>query len=427
MAINLVLSGPPPDIAVLEHALSRSGWNVVTEASTDGYHSVEIVLRARPDAVITDPAMPRLWGPDLVSRLRAVAPGTPILCWAGSPAVEDAAELIRAGANGYILKEDGPEEVIRAVAALLGGGSVASPRVAARLFARFSDGVHRERELGRALADATMKVQEVTHAKAEFLANVSHELRTPVTIVKGITHLLKDRRLPPGDEEEFLHKMDRAIDRLTGLVEEILSIAELDRGNVDFAMAQANLVDLVGDVCERVAARYPLIRLERDLPETMMATVDPARIGEAVAQLVDNACRYSPTGASVRVRLRQQEEGVVFSVTDRGMGLRRDIASLAFNEPFVTGEEIMRKERAGVGLGLHLARRLILLHGGILWADPLPGGGTRVSFCVPEYPPGAGIADMRGLAARADDLRVTDGPPLPSLHEPQDTSSITSP
>src|SRR5262249_38232299 len=64
--------------------------------------------------------------------------------------------------------------------------------------------------------------------------------------------------------------------------------------------------------------------------------------------------------------------------------------------PFVTGEEVMRKERTGVGLGLHLARRLILLHGGILWADPLPAGGTRVSFCIPAVPPGAGGAGGRG-------------------------------
>jgi signal transduction histidine kinase len=240
-----------------------------------------------------------------------------------------------------------------------------------------------------------MKVQEVTHAKAEFLANVSHELRTPVTIVKGIAHLLRDDRLSPEDEAEFLSKMDNAIDRLTGLVEEILSIADLDRGTVDFSVAKTDLAAMVQDVCDRVARRYPLVHLERDIPDTMFAVVDPARISEAAAQLVDNACRYSPSGASVRVRMRAQDEGVVFSVTDAGMGLSREVASLAFQEPFVTGEDVMRKERAGVGLGLHLARRLILLHGGILWADPLPAGGTRVSFCIPTVPPGAGGAGIR--------------------------------
>jgi signal transduction histidine kinase len=394
MAIKLLLAATPPDIAVLEHALSRWAWDIETEASTDGYHSVEVAVLAHPNLIIVDPVMPRLSGQELIRRLRAAAPTTPILCWAGSPSVDDAAEMLRAGANGYILKDDGPGEVIRAIEPLLGGGAVASPTVAAPLMARLSEGVHRERELATALADATMKVQEVTHAKAEFLANVSHELRTPVTIVKGIAHLLRERQLSREDEQEFLEKMDQAIDRLTGLVDEILSISDLDRGKVQFSLENTDVAALVTNVCQRVAAKYPLVKMETDLPQYLGAVVDPARLSEATAQLVDNACRFSPPGRSVEVKLRYRDEGVVFTVTDSGIGLRRDVASLAFNEPFITGEEIMRKERAGVGLGLHLARRLVLLHGGIMWVDPLPRGGTRVSFCIPAYPAGVGTGSQ---------------------------------
>jgi signal transduction histidine kinase len=390
MGIKLLLAATPPDIAVLEHALSRWSWDIQTEASTDGYHSVEVAVVAHPDLVIVDPAMPRLFGSELIRRLRAGVPRTPILCWSGSPDVQDAAELLRAGANGYLLKDDGPGEVVRAIDPLLAGGAVVSPRVGGQLFGRLSEGIHREGELTSALAAATMKVQEVTHAKAEFLANVSHELRTPVTIVKGIAHLLRERRLSEEDEQEFLEKMDRAIERLTGLVDEILSISDLDRGKVQFTLDRSDIASLVASVCHNIGLKYPLVKMQMKLPPQLGAVVDPARLSEAVAQLVDNACRFSPPGRSVEVKLRQKEEGIVFSVTDSGIGLRRDVASLAFNEPFITGEEVMRKERTGVGLGLHLARRLILLHGGILWADPLPGGGTRVSFCIPPVPAGAG-------------------------------------
>ncbi len=389
MAVTLLLSGSPPDVAMLEHALSRSAWDVSTEASTDGYHTVELAVRTRPEVIVTDPTLPRLFGTALIQRLRAAAPDSRLICWAGSPEADDAAELIRAGAHAYLLKDEGPGEVIRALGPVLDGGSVVSPRVAATLLARVADGVHRERELGRALAEATVKVQEVTHAKAEFLANVSHELRTPVTIVKGITHLLRGRTLSEEDAPEFLKRMDRAVDRLTALVEEILAIADLDRDHVTFHLSWSDLTALVAEVVQRLGQKYPQVRVVQDLGERVVAVLDPARISEAIAQLVDNACRYSQPGSSVRVRLRQVDEGILFSVTDRGLGLRRDVASLAFSEPFVTGEEVLRKERTGVGLGLHLARRLILLHGGILWADPLPGGGTRVSFCIPTAPPGA--------------------------------------
>ena len=389
MTVKLLLSGSPPDVAILEHALSRSAWDVATEASTDGYHTVELAVRTRPQVIVTDPTLPRLFGTALIQRLRTAAPDSRLICWAGSPEAEDAAELIRAGAHAYILKDDGPVEVIRALGPVLDGGSVVSPRVAAPLLARLADDVHRERELGRALAEATVKVQEVTHAKAEFLANVSHELRTPVTIVKGVTQLLRERRLSEDDAAEFLQRMSRAVDRLAGLVEEILAIADLDRDHITFHLSRSDLTALLGDVVGRLGQKYPQVQLVQDVGERVVAVVDPGRMSEAIAQLVDNACRYSQPGSSVCVRLRQVDEGILFSVTDHGLGLRRDVASLAFSEPFVTGEEILRKERAGVGLGLHLARRLILLHGGILWADPLPGGGTRVSFCIPMAPPGA--------------------------------------
>ena len=82
------------------------------------------------------------------------------------------------------------------------------------------------------------------------------------------------------------------------------------------------------------------------------------------------------------------------TVTDHGEGLARDVARRSFDEPFSTGEGVLRKEKAGVGVGLHLARQLVLEHGGTMWADPLPGGGTLVAFCIPPR-------DARRKAARA--------------------------
>jgi two-component system sensor histidine kinase VicK len=139
--------------------------------------------------------------------------------------------------------------------------------------------------------------------------------------------------------------------------------------------------------------------------------IDGERISEAMAQLVDNACRYSPPGGRVIVSIRRVSEGIMFAVTDSGEGLPRDVVAKAFREPFTTGEEILRKERAGLGLGLHLARQLVVMHGGIMWADPLPSGGTRVAFCIPEHSPlMAQYGSGNGAAAADDPPTIQDEP-----------------
>jgi signal transduction histidine kinase len=89
----------------------------------------------------------------------------------------------------------------------------------------------------------------------------------------------------------------------------------------------------------------------------------------------------------VRVKGLRSDEGIVVHVTDRGPGFRRGQIAAAFGEAFSPGEEVMTKELAGLGLGLNLARSLLALHGGILWAEPLPGGGSRVSFTIPADGP----------------------------------------
>jgi signal transduction histidine kinase len=119
------------------------------------------------------------------------------------------------------------------------------------------------------------------------------------------------------------------------------------------------------------------------LPPQLPAAVDPDRIREVIRHMLDNACRYSDASGTVQVAARTLAEGTVVSVTDHGEGILREVVARAFEEPFSTGEAILRKERAGAGLGLHMARRLVVEHGGVIWADPLPGGGTRVSFCIP--------------------------------------------
>ena len=420
MSLSVVLAGSLEDHAVLKYALASAGPDSTVEVGSDGYRALELARRMHPTVVVVDPAVPGLTGEDLVTRIKEALPSIPIVCWTSHANVDEAVAVLRAGASAYLQKQDGPSELVRQIPAILEGGLVIAPQVAAGVAERFTHSIQREGELAQALAETTMQLQEVADTKEKFVANVNHELRTPVTIVKGIAHLLKSGRLSAEEEEQFVKRMDQAVDRLTSLVEEILQVAEIEQGTLHLEPEYIDFSSIAASACGRIIDVYPEIVLKRQIPDSLFTLADPARIEEAMGQLLDNACRFSPAGGTVVVEVRLAQEGIVFSVMDSGDGLGRDIAQRAFKEPFVTGEDILRKERAGLGIGLHLARKLVVLHGGIMWSDPLPSGGTRVSFCLPQ----AHVVPGIGMGLRESRVE-TQGPATPLLDEPVPTTLPT--
>src|SRR5437588_5205608 len=215
MPITLVLAGSQEDRTLLRRVLDPTMPDARIDLGTDGHRALELVERTKPDAVVFDPAVPGLTGPVLVGRLFASAPQSPIICWTANPDVDSASELFRAGAAAYLLKLDDPAELARDLRAVLGGGVVIAPRVAAGLAARFTQAIHREVELTRALVETTRQLHENASSKDAFIANVNYELRTPVTIVKGIAHLLKSRDLTDEEHDRFVERMDAAVQELT--------------------------------------------------------------------------------------------------------------------------------------------------------------------------------------------------------------------
>jgi signal transduction histidine kinase len=273
---------------------------------------------------------------------------------------------------------------------------------------KFSESLRRDRQLEESLAEVNERLDDVNSAKAEFLANVSHELRTPVTVAKGIAYVLKNRELPDAERREFVGQLESSLEKLMRIVDGMLQIADLDRGAISLHLRPTDIVPIVRRAAEDIANQYPNIEIEVRLPDELVAMADAGRIDEVTKQLIDNACRYSPPEESVTVRGRVLDEGVLVTVTDRGEGIPREVATRAFSEPFSTGEETLRKERAGIGLGLHLARRLIAQHEGIIWADPLPGGGTRVSFLLPRE--GHKLTRRPVIPSEVPDLAVAPEP-----------------
>lgn len=385
MPTRVLLCDTPDGLAQLQYALLKSGASLEIEIATDGLRAVEVAARTQPALVVTEIGLEGLNGADLIRRLLAIVPETSVICWTNVPSPLVSAQMLHAGASAFLVKEDGPEAVLRAMRAVLDGNVALSHRVGSQIAARLVGEVTQRRELEVALGDVSERLEALTSAKADFLANVSHELRTPITVAKGIAYVLKNRGIPRDEQQRFLDQLDSSLEKLMVLVEEMLTVAELDRGTLTLKLTEVDIAPVLRHVAEEVGRQHPLVPILVELADRLQGAADPVRIAEALRQLLDNACRYSPEGAEVLLKGRATSEGIVVSVTDHGEGLSRDVATQAFREPFTAGEEILRKERAGAGVGLHLARQIVVQHGGIMWADPLPAGGTRVAFMIPAH------------------------------------------
>jgi signal transduction histidine kinase len=406
MTVTVLLCDTPDGLAQLQYALIRSGADLQLEVTTDALRAVELAARTKPEVVVTELTLEGLGGAEMVKRLRASSPGSRTICYSDVEEPRMVAEVLAAGAAGYVLRAEGADEVLRAIAAAAGGaGASLSAGAAALVAGTLAEALDDRERLSIQLAEIEEATRQGTAAKAEFLSNISHELRTPVTVAKGIAYVLRNRHIPDGEWEEFIQQLQASLDKLMMMVDEIITIAELERGTLELEVAELDLAPLLRHAADEIGRQYPNVEIHRLFPDTLRAFADPARIGEVVREILDNGCRYSPEDRPVELRARLLDEGVVVTVTDRGQGMQRGVASQAFDQPFSTGEATLRKEKAGVGVGLHLARQLIVQHGGILWTDPVPSGGTRVSFCLPSKRGGT----LTAMPVGAGDLAAIPG------------------
>ncbi len=384
MLTTVLLCDTPDQVARLQFELLKVGGELAVDVSTDGFRAIEVAARTRPDVIVTELTLEGLGGIELIRRFRASSPSSRVVVWSAARDPERIAEVLEEGAAGYLVKDDGPREVLGAIRAAAYGDVTMSAAVATLLSHELTAALARSSSLEGELEEVRQRVERGSSAKADFLANISHELRTPVTVAKGIAYVLKNPAVSEEERAEFLDQLQGSLDKLMGIVDEIITIAEFERGTFELSPTATDLAPIIRHAVDEVRRLYPLIVIDAQIADRLPSVADGPRIGAVVRELVDNACRYSPADRPVELRARLLDEGVVVQVIDRGEGLHRAVAAQSFEEPFSTGEATLRKEKAGVGAGLHLARQLILEHGGSLWTDPLPSGGTRISFCIPS-------------------------------------------
>ena len=237
------------------------------------------------------------------------------------------------------------------------------------------------------LHDVTVQKKNEEMRK-EFVANVSHELRTPLTNVRSYAETIRDAEDIPRDmTNNFLDIIIGETDRMTHIVQDLLTLSRLDSGRADFKMSRFAFGDAIESVCRAVELdakrhQHTFCRLytAADLP---MIVGDRNRLEQVMMNVVGNAIKYTPDGGEIRVRAGANEAKVWMEVSDNGIGIPRSDWSRIFDR-FYRVDKHRSRESGGTGLGLSIAKEIVLRHGGTIGAvEPENGQGTTIRIVLP--------------------------------------------
>ena len=261
-------------------------------------------------------------------------------------------------------------------AARLGGDD---SRVVALLFSDITDGKNANDDLRR-LAD---ELAESDRRKTEFLATLAHELRNPLAPLSSGLQVMRLSASDPEAIERTRAMMERQVNHMVHLVDDLLDIARISTGKVDL---KKGLVDLQTVIASAVETSMPLIEsgrheLQVQIPdETLLLDVDLTRVAQVVSNLLNNAAKYTPARGRISLVAYREGGSVVISVTDTGIGIPPSSMPTVF-EMFTQVGRNMERAQGGLGIGLSLVRRLVELHGGTVDASS-EGVGRGSTFTV---------------------------------------------
>ena len=231
------------------------------------------------------------------------------------------------------------------------------------------------------------RLKQADEIRRDFVANVSHELRTPLSIFHGNLETL----LEPGDldEDETRHiyeVMKRHSDRLNLLVNDLLSLAQLESKEANLQLAEIKLrdflEDVTGDWAKRLAGKN--LRLELEVPDNFPTVhADERRLEEVVHNLLDNAVKYSHQKGRIVLNAGAPDQEVVLSVCDEGIGIAANDLPRIF-ERFYRADRARSRELGGTGLGLSIVKHIAQLHGGRVEAESVVGQGTTIRVILPN-------------------------------------------
>ncbi|MEA4813764.1 MAG: ATP-binding protein, partial [Oscillospiraceae bacterium] len=221
--------------------------------------------------------------------------------------------------------------------------------------------------------------------RRDFVANVSHELRTPLTNIRSYAETLHDSTdVPPEIANSFLDVIMSETDRMTHIVQDLLTLSKLDYGRTEMNYTEFSAKDMIDEVCRAVGMdmknhSHTLVRHYSSLPTI---TADRGRIEQVLMNIVANSIKYTPDGGTITVSAGSDASNIWVEVDDNGIGIPDKDRDRIF-ERFYRVDKARSRESGGTGLGLSIAREIVAQHGGTIGLVDRDGPGTTTRITLP--------------------------------------------
>ena len=230
------------------------------------------------------------------------------------------------------------------------------------------------------------RLKQLENTRREFVANVSHELRTPLSRSKGFVETWREgARNDPDRAARFLRTIEKHANRLTFLIEDLLTISRLESGRTVLSLQTVELREAVERVLEDLQTRTTdkRARLSNEVPANLAAQADAERFQQVLYNLIENAIKYGPNECEVTVGAKALPDNKVeVWVRDNGPGIPPEAHDRVF-ERFFRVDRARSRETGGTGLGLAIVKHIVQAHGGEVWVKSEAGAGSTFHFTLP--------------------------------------------
>jgi signal transduction histidine kinase len=363
----LLIEDNPGDADLVRLRLIEGDPAAQVECVTRLADGLASMAKRQPSVVLLDLNLPDSRGADTFHKVLEKAPGVPVVILSGQGDEILAMKALHQGVQDYLVKDD-----------------ITSSRLEhAMRYAIERQALTRSLEMSR--------LQQLEF-KNQFLSHVSHELRTPLTCIHQFVSILVDGLA--GDinpeQRDHLETVLNSVHQLRAMIRDLLEATRAESGKILIERRCIALGDLIRQAVSMMAATAKerqvdlKVGLDTRLP---LVYADPDRVLQVLINLIDNAIKFTPPGGSVQVKVRVVEGDpnmVNLSVTDTGRGIALEAKALIF-ERLYQGPNSVGNNRAGLGLGLFIAKELVELHGGRIWMVSEIANGSTFSFTLPVY------------------------------------------